>query len=549
MERNSRNSMTISITRAQQLDILKKRKPPPWKEQGYLPGRYVIASMAFLGMIFNYMLRVNINFVIIAMVKAKNETNETIGEIDDVCGYGPMETDDEGYSGTFEWDEWTQSLITGSFYWGYIWTQIPGGRLAEMFGAQRVYGGAMTATALFSLLTPVAANWGYASLIVVRVLMGVAEGMTFPPCHVLLSRWAPPTERSLLCAIIIAGCSAGTIITYPMAASIIQALNWEAVFYIQAVMALVWCVAWFLVVTDSPADYRWITPVELEYINASVDDNLHSTDGKDVAVPWISIFKSMPFWAILVASFGSDWGFYTLLTEMPLYMKMMMRADITSNAVLTAVPYVFQMVYSLTVSATGDKLLQMGYISTTTLRKIGTATPTLGAATMLLLMPLMECDKVATMALLFVAISLQGGGAGYQVNHIDIAPKYAGTLYGITNAAATIPGWVAPMTVGALTNNQQTFEQWRKVFYISAAIYMVCAVFYITFASGVEQPWNTSSIENKYRDDQEEGRKEKVTVGKTEGQINSVTITATDKLIGEDCLAKQNSDKCTEDTK
>ena len=34
--------------------------------------------------------------------------------------------------------------------------------------------------------------------------------------------------------------------------------------------------------------------------------------------------------------------------------------------------------------------------------------------------------------------------AGFNINHIDIAPRFAGVLMGITNCAATIPGIVAP---------------------------------------------------------------------------------------------------------
>lgn len=60
---------------------------------------------------------------------------------------------------------------------------------------------------------------------------------------------------------------------------------------------------------------------------------------------------------------------------------------------------------------------------------------------------------------------VQGGiYSGYVVNHIDIAPNYAGTLYGITNAIATIPGWLAPMTVGALTNgNVSTINDFNDI--------------------------------------------------------------------------------------
>ena len=29
-------------------------------------------------------------------------------------------------NGEFDWDGVTQGLILGSFFWGYIWTQLPG---------------------------------------------------------------------------------------------------------------------------------------------------------------------------------------------------------------------------------------------------------------------------------------------------------------------------------------------------------------------------------------------------------------------------------------
>lgn len=44
--------------------------------------------------------------------------------------------------------------------------------------------------------------------------------------------------------------------------------------------------------------------------------------------------------------------------------------------------------------------------------------------------------------------------ASYNVNHLDIAPRFAGVLMGITNAAATIPGIIGPYVVGLLTDNE-----------------------------------------------------------------------------------------------
>ena len=47
--------------------------------------------------------------------------------------------------------------------------------------------------------------------------------------------------------------------------------------------------------------------------------------------------------------------------------------------------------------------------------------------------------------------------SSFEINHLDIAPRYAGVLIGITNTAATIPGMVGPYVVGYLTNNEVSY--------------------------------------------------------------------------------------------
>jgi MFS family permease len=82
--------------------------------------------------------------------------------------------------GTFDWDEQTQGLILSSFFWGYVITHLPGGMLAEKFGGKYALGLGILSTAIFTLLTPLAANYGGASwLIAVRFFEGLGEVSTF----------------------------------------------------------------------------------------------------------------------------------------------------------------------------------------------------------------------------------------------------------------------------------------------------------------------------------------------------------------------------------
>jgi MFS transporter, ACS family, solute carrier family 17 (sodium-dependent inorganic phosphate cotransporter), member 5 len=50
------------------------------------------------------------------------------------------------------------------------------------------------------------------------------------------------------------------------------------------------------------------------------------------------------------------------------------------------------------------------------------------------------------------AVGLQGAYySGYLINQLDIAPNFAGTVYGITSGCSSLSSWLAPLTVSTLT--------------------------------------------------------------------------------------------------
>ena len=64
-------------------------------------------------------------------------------------------------------------VILGAFYYGYMVFQIPGGWLALRVGGARLFGAAVLVASLLTLLTPAAARWSPAALILVRILEGL----------------------------------------------------------------------------------------------------------------------------------------------------------------------------------------------------------------------------------------------------------------------------------------------------------------------------------------------------------------------------------------
>lgn len=113
------------------------------------------------GFMLNYALRVNLTIAIVAMVKPQSHnTTEVIGDDSEL----------------FDWNPYQQNFVLGSFFWGYILTELPGGRLAELIGGRRVFGHSMLWASLLTFITPFAAKFSYVFLIIVRVVLGFMLG-------------------------------------------------------------------------------------------------------------------------------------------------------------------------------------------------------------------------------------------------------------------------------------------------------------------------------------------------------------------------------------
>ncbi|KAL3318865.1 hypothetical protein Ciccas_002456 [Cichlidogyrus casuarinus] len=95
---------------------------------------------------------------------------------------------------------------------------------------------------------------------------------------------------------------------------------------------------------------------------------------------------------------------------------------------------------------------------------------------------------------------LSFAASGYSVNIVDIAPQYAGTIFGISNTFATIPGFISPLIVAEIIGETPTLNSWLKVFGLGAALAWLGAFVYFFGASAEQQSWaipQDSEIEEK----------------------------------------------------
>ncbi|XP_030764010.1 putative inorganic phosphate cotransporter isoform X2 [Sitophilus oryzae] len=459
-----------------------------------IKSRHVLGILGFLGFANVYAMRVNLSVAIVAMVNQTAipqppNSNDTF----DHCPMnGNITNSTVPSTGEFDWDEKTQGIVLGAFFYGYVLTQVPGGRMAELFGGKLVYGIGVLITAIFTLLSPIAARINFPLFIIVRVLEGMGEGVTFPSMHAMLAKWVPPLERSKFGAYVYAGANFGTIISLPLSGwlcSLEYDGGWPLAFYIFGILGIIWFGFWLYFVYDSPTAHPRIDRQEQTFILASIGPQ----DEDKLQIPWSKMLTCLPLWAILVTQCGNSWAFYTQLTELPTYMDKILHFDIQSNAILSAVPYLTSWWAGILISMLADWMLLKGFISLSMSYKLWNSVASIIPSLGFLGVAYVGCDKVAAQLLLAIPGAFGGATyAGNQMNHIALSPKFAGTMYGITNAASNMCGFIAPYVVGMLIEGRETLGQWRMVFYLAAGINIGTNLFYVAFASAKEVAWSKS---------------------------------------------------------
>ncbi len=409
------------------------------------PRRYNVVGLSFLAVFVCYIDRVNISVAII-----------------------PMAAD-------LGWSMQTQGLVLSSFFVGYLLLQVVGGQLADRFGGKVVLATGVLLWSLFTILTPPAAFMGIGILIATRILMGMGEAVTFPSIYSLYSRWVPLTERARAIGLTNSGIPLGTVFALVVTPYIVEAFGWEWAFYLFGIVGGFWFILWQRAVTATPLTHPTISEAELGIIDAGATPRA-ATD----RVPWKALMTSMPVWAIIVAHFCNNWSLYVLLSWLPTFVNKGLGFDYASVGWVTMIPHIASFLFLNIAGNVADRLIARG-MAVGHVRKL---MQTIGFGGLSIALMIVGQVESAWMAIGVMTVGNALAAfvtGGFAVNHMDIAPKYAGTLMGITNTAGTIPGIIGVFISGLIL---ELTGSWALVFQVAAGITLFGLVFYLVFSSG-----------------------------------------------------------------
>ncbi|URD78649.1 Sugar transporter [Musa troglodytarum] len=223
--------------------------------------------------------------------------------------------------------------------------------------SKRVMAWGVVFWSIATFLTPWAARHSTAMLLAVRALFGLAEGVAIPSMSTHLFRWFPCNERASAVGIAMAGFHLGNVMSLLVSPIILSSVGINGTFAFFASLGFVWLSAWIGRIPNDPRDSPDISHSELQLIRAGkIDSKAESSQ----LPPLRHLFSKLPALAVVLANVANNWGYFVLLSWMPVYFKTVYNVNLKQAAWFSAVPFGVMALSGYLAGASSDLMIKSG---------------------------------------------------------------------------------------------------------------------------------------------------------------------------------------------
>lgn len=299
--------------------------------------KVVIRLVPFLGLLYfvNYLDRVNIGFAGPSGMKADLGLTET--------AFG---------------------LASGIFFIGYLVLEVPSNVALHRFGARR-------------WIARILASWGLVAtamafvpnetvLYILRFVLGVAEAGFFPGILLYLTYWFPQSQRAKIVALFMVAVPVSTALGSTLSSLIIQyghgvfgLSGWRFMFLVEGLPAIFLAVVTWFYLTDSPAQARWLTRDERQWLSSELAAEQAAVEKQEQWTLRKALTDSRVLGLALVYG-GIVYGLYALGFFLPTIINGFQEQygthySVVQRGLINAVPYVIGAVVMVLWSRHGDR--------------------------------------------------------------------------------------------------------------------------------------------------------------------------------------------------
>ncbi len=224
-------------------------------------------------------------------------------------------------------------FVFSAFTLAYALFEIPGGWLADRFGARLTLTRVVVWWSFFTAFTGAAT--GLWMLLALRFAFGMGEAGMFPAAAQAFGRWLPLTERGRAFGVTIMMAAFGGAMSQPLVVWLLNHTSWRVAFVIFGGIGMLWAVGFWSWFRDDPAEHRGVNAEELRTIVAGRGNERHAE-----SVPWGRIFANRSVVALCFVHLTAIYGWYFYLTWLPTYLLRARGFELTEVGWLAAMPLV-----------------------------------------------------------------------------------------------------------------------------------------------------------------------------------------------------------------
>lgn len=230
-------------------------------------------------------------------------------------------------------------LAAGIFFIGYLSLQVQGAQMAERGSAKKFITWTIVAWGGLAVLSGFVQN--FTQLLIIRFLLGVAEGGVWPAILTILSHWFPNEERGRANAYFLMNVPIASIVTGPLSGWIVSTYSWRHVFVIEGIVAFVLMFIWLPLISDRPSEAKWIAKEEKDWIETKLREEQEALGGnKSEKVPFSKVISNGNVWKLSIIYCCFCIGVYGFALWLPTILKDITKSGMTGVGLLSAVPYI-----------------------------------------------------------------------------------------------------------------------------------------------------------------------------------------------------------------
>ena len=334
-------------------------------------------------------------------------------------------------------------VASGIFFIGYLFLQIPGGRIAVNGSGKRFIAWSLMAWAVVSIATGFVTH--EYQLLVLRFILGVSEGGMLPVVLTMVSNWFPEKELGRANAFVMMFAPLGGMLTAPVSGAIIAALDWRWLFIIEGLLSVVVLAVWWFMISDRPEEARWLPEAERHYLVTTLAAERAAKLAEDAVsnAPVKDVFRNSGLMKLVILNFFYQTGDYGYTLWLPTILKGLTGGSMASVGFLAVLPFVATLAGIYVISLFSDRSGKRRLWVRFSLYSF--------AAALVASVVLREHVVAAYIALVICGFFLKSAtGTCWSMPGRIASAEVAGSARGVINGLGNLGGFCGPYLVGVM---------------------------------------------------------------------------------------------------